>query len=280
MNIVIMQPYLLPHLGYFQLMHACDEFLIFDDVSYIPRGFINRNSVLLNGKAHRFTLSVPQASPNRLISELSFASTQEPLLETLRHAYAKAPYFAQVMPLLQTILRYEERRIAPFCQHSFEQICRYLGIRCRFYKTSEIDHDRRLKGQARLIDLASRRGASRYINSIGGRKLYSATAFNDADMALAFLSSHPCVHAQSSPTSRTHAPFVPGLSIVDVLMWCSPQDIAAQLEEYALVAGAVAQDSLPHDAFTHDSLGSADLAKKVFFAGESTNAQEGAVTCR
>ncbi|AZV30961.1 WbqC family protein [Cobetia sp. ICG0124] len=177
MNIAIMQPYLLPHLGYFQLMHACDEFLIYDDVAYIPRGYINRNSVLLGGKAHRFTLSVPDASPNRRISELSFAPTPQSLLTTLHHAYAKAPHYAEVMPLLQTILMHEDRRIGALCQFSFETICRYLGLECRFALTSEMDYERSQSAQDRLIELSRQRGGRGYVNSIGGRKLYRGEAF-------------------------------------------------------------------------------------------------------
>lgn len=236
MNIAIMQPYLLPHLGYFQLMHACDEFLIYDDVAYIPRGYINRNSVLLGGKAHRFTLSVPDASPKRRISELSFAPTPQSLLTTLHHAYAKAPHYAEVMPLLQTILMHEDRRIGALCQFSFETICRYLGLECRFALTSEMDYERSQSTQDRLIELSRQRGGRGYVNSIGGRKLYRGEAFEQAGLRLSFLSSHPRDYRQVAPGAR-EGEFVGSLSIIDVLMWCSPADVVSRLAEYTLLSG-------------------------------------------
>ncbi|TKD62740.1 hypothetical protein FBG13_07145 [Cobetia marina] len=177
MNIAIMQPYLLPHLGYFQLMHACDEFLIYDDVAYIPRGYINRNSVLLVGKAH-----------------------------------------------------------GALCQFSFETICRYLGLECCFALTSEMDYERSQSAQDRLIELSRQRGGRGYVNSIGGRKLYRGEAFEQAGLRLSFLSSHPRDYRQVAPGAR-EGEFVGSLSIIDVLMWCSPADVVSRLAEYTLLSG-------------------------------------------
>ena len=44
MKVAIMQPYFMPYIGYFQLINAVDKFIIYDDVNYINRGWINRNS--------------------------------------------------------------------------------------------------------------------------------------------------------------------------------------------------------------------------------------------
>lgn len=246
MNIAIMQPYLFPHIGYFQLMHACDEFLVYDDVAFIPRGYINRNNVLLGGKAHRFTLSVPKASPNRLISELVFGPTPASLLTTLHHAYARAPYYAEVMPLLQSVFQHEDRRIGALCKYSFERVCDYLGLECRFLLTSELEHDRSLKAQDRLIEMSLMRGAEGYINSIGGRKLYQAAPFAAKGITLSFLASQPSAYRQTPLDSRgeagadmhrsgRQAQFVAGLSIIDMLMWCSPGEVRDRLAEYQLL---------------------------------------------
>ena len=257
MNIAIMQPYLFPHIGYFQLMHACDEFLVYDDVAFIPRGYINRNNVLLGGKAHRFTLSVPKASPNRLISELVFGPTPDSLLTTLHHAYAKAPYYAEVMPLLQAVFQHEDRRIGALCKYSFERVCDYLGLECRFLLTSKLEHDRSLKAQDRLIEMSLMRGAEGYINSIGGRKLYQAAPFAANGITLSFLASQPSDYCQTPLDSRRsgrQAEFVAGLSIIDVLMWCSPGEVRDRLAEYQLLpedlellraAGNAAGDTAP-----------------------------------
>ena len=50
MKTAIMQPYIFPYLGYFQLVNCVDTFVFYDDVNFIKRGWINRNKILINGK--------------------------------------------------------------------------------------------------------------------------------------------------------------------------------------------------------------------------------------
>ena len=71
MKLAVMQPYLFPYLGYWQMITFVDKFVLFDDVNYIVRGWINRNNILMNGKSHLFTLPLNGASPNKLICELT-----------------------------------------------------------------------------------------------------------------------------------------------------------------------------------------------------------------
>ena len=73
MNIAIMQPYFFPYIGYFQLMHRVDKFVVLDDVNYINRGWINRNRLMLNGAAHFFTIPLKSASQNKLICDLELS---------------------------------------------------------------------------------------------------------------------------------------------------------------------------------------------------------------
>ncbi len=70
MKIAIMQPYIFPYIGYFQLIHAADVFVFYDDVNYINRGWINRNRILLNGKDQLFTIPCKEASQNKLIKDI------------------------------------------------------------------------------------------------------------------------------------------------------------------------------------------------------------------
>ena len=54
MIVGVMQPYLFPYLGYYQLVNHCDKFVFYDDVNFITRGYINRNNILSQGKACYF----------------------------------------------------------------------------------------------------------------------------------------------------------------------------------------------------------------------------------
>ncbi|HNY56500.1 MAG TPA: WbqC family protein, partial [Chitinophagales bacterium] len=69
MKVAIMQPYFFPYIGYFQLINTADVFVVYDDVNYINKGWINRNNILVNGKAALITLALKNASQNKLINE-------------------------------------------------------------------------------------------------------------------------------------------------------------------------------------------------------------------
>jgi hypothetical protein len=73
MKLAIMQPYLFPYLGYFQLIEAADKFVIYDDVAFIKQGWINRNQILLHGRPHLFSVPLQSASSHVLIRETAVA---------------------------------------------------------------------------------------------------------------------------------------------------------------------------------------------------------------
>ena len=70
MKVAIMQPYIFPYLGYFQLIKSVDKFIFYDDVNFIKKGWINRNKILINGKESIITFPLIKASQNKLINEI------------------------------------------------------------------------------------------------------------------------------------------------------------------------------------------------------------------
>lgn len=228
MKLAVMQPYLFPYIGYFQLIHAADLYLIYDDVSYIKRGFVNRNNILTPSGVSRFTVSVPGASPNKLFSDLRFSENVDKVLRAIEYSYAKAPYFKYIFPLIKEILELEDRSIASVCQKSFKDIFSYLGIEKQFKKTSELQYDRSATARDRLIALCHQFGADCYINAPGGRNLYAKPEFAEQGINLKFVDSMPVKYSQSG------ADFVPNLSIIDVLMHCSPEEVKCLLGRYEL----------------------------------------------
>ena len=96
MRIAIMQPYFFPYIGYFQLISAVDIFVVYDDVNYINKGWINRNHILVNGQAKLITIPLIQASQNKHISEIELFGDlkwKDKLLKTIEFNYKKASYF-------------------------------------------------------------------------------------------------------------------------------------------------------------------------------------------
>ena len=87
-----MQPYFFPYIGYWQLINAVDKYVIYDDVNYIKRGWINRNNILVNGKAKLINVRMNKASQNKLINEIEIAhddSYNKDLLKTIKESYSK-----------------------------------------------------------------------------------------------------------------------------------------------------------------------------------------------
>ncbi|MGF2733408.1 WbqC family protein [Marinobacter sp. DUT-1] len=228
MKLAVMQPYLFPYIGYFHLIYAADLFLIYDDVAYKKRGFVNRNNVLAPSGVTRFTVPVPGASQNKLFSELEFSEDVDKVLKTIEHSYSRAPYFENIFPIVRETLKFPDRSIASVCKKSFEEIFSYLDIEKNIKKTSEIDYGRSVNARDRLIALCQHFGADSYINAPGGRNLYSKQDFLEKGIDLKFVDSLPVEYYQGG------VEFVPNLSIIDVLMNCSPEEVKSFLRRYEL----------------------------------------------
>jgi hypothetical protein len=234
MRIAVMQPYLFPYIGYFQLMRAVDKFIILDDVTYIKGGWINRNRILANRQAHLFTVPIVAASPNKLIQDLEISehrNWRDKLLKTIAQVYKKAPCFEAVYPLLERIVRYPGRLLADYLVNSLTHLHRHLGLKVELVKTSRQYRNQSLRGQERILDICQRENAREYINAPGGAALYSATGFAEAGITLRFLQPRMIRYRQFGDE------FIDGLSIIDVLMFNPLEQVREYLNEYDLTAG-------------------------------------------
>ena len=211
-----MQPYLFPYIGYFQLIKAVDKFIVFDDVNYINKGWINRNNILVNGKPSMFTLTLQGASQNKLISEISISDRDKwvkKFLKTLGQSYKKAPYYEEGMTVIGKALMYGEDNLSLFLTNSIETICAYLDIKTIIEPTSGKYDAGELKGQERIIQICNSEKADEYINPIGGVELYSKDAFEKHKIKLTFIKSNTITYNQFG------SEFVPFLSVIDVIMF-------------------------------------------------------------
>jgi len=230
----IMQPYLLPYIGYFQLIAAADVFVIYDDVKYMRGGWINRNRILLNGAPHWLTLPVEHSGEVRTqIRDTRYQLTEANLKKLsgqLDAAYRKAPRVAAVRPLLEAILATADPNVAVFNAAAIGAVCQALGIGTKIVRASEIGRDTTLTGQEAVIDICRRLGADHYVNAAGGVDLYQADVFAEQGLKLSFIRS-------AAPAYRQFAePFVANLSIADLLMFCEPGQLAEQVAAYSLTA--------------------------------------------
>lgn len=216
LRLAIMQPYFLPYIGYFQLIAACDLFVVYDNIKYTKKGWINRNRMLRDGQDAMFSLPLQHDGDHLDVDQRTLASTPAPhkWLAQLKGAYRHAPYFAPTLPLLEEIAKCGEANLFRFLHHALLATCAHLGIRTPIRISSSIDIDHGLKGQDKVLALCQALGADTYVNAIGGIDLYSPAAFAQHGLGLCFIRSRPLVYPQFGD-----AAFVPWLSIVDVLMF-------------------------------------------------------------
>ncbi|MDR4989116.1 MAG: WbqC family protein [Bacteroidales bacterium] len=225
-----MQPYFFPYTGYFQLINAADIFVFYDDVHYINRGWINRNKILINDQARYITVQLKSASQNKRINQIEILDNRDKLLKSIALAYKQAPYYQEVMPLLEACLGADVKHIAGLAALSVRAVCDYLGIKREFlFSGVQFQNTVEERGADRLISIARQCGAPNYINAIGGKELYSKEYFRNKGISLCFVQPELTGYRQFNDT------FVPGLSIIDVLMFNSAEETRSMLNNYTLI---------------------------------------------
>lgn len=232
MTVAIMQPYFLPYLGYWQLMACADRFVVYDNIQYTKQGWINRNRFLRNGAPAYFTLPLKRASALLEVRQRELAPDfdRDRLLRALEGAYRRAPQFGAVFPLIERVVQVPTANLFEFVYHSLAETAAFLDLATPLLVSSSIEADHTLAGERRVLAICRALGATRYVNPAGGRALYSPQAFAAAAIELAFLQPVLPEYPQFG------GPFVPGLSIVDVLMFNPREAVREMLARCDVVA--------------------------------------------
>jgi hypothetical protein len=236
MKLAVMQPYLFPYIGYFQLINAVDKFVIYDDVNFIKQGWINRNTILVQEKRHLFTVPLINQSSFSKINEVFvntkfYNSWRIKTLRTLEQSYKKAPFFKEIYDLVAAVLDIgmQEIDIATLARKSLVETSKYLDINTEFIFTSSIYENQELSGKTRVIDICRREKGLYYINPIGGQELYDKEFFKRNELELSFIKTLAIEYRQFNNE------FAPCLSIIDVLMFNSIEETKLLLNKYELV---------------------------------------------
>jgi hypothetical protein len=210
-----MQPYFMPYIGYFQLIAAVDLFIVYDNIKYTKKGWINRNRILRNGADVMVSLPLAAASDSCDVVERQLAPDFKPqkLLAQIAGAYRAAPFFRETMPLIERIMLFEDWNLFRFNLHSIQQVCAHLGVTTPIRVSSDFAIDHALTAQDKVLALCEAARADIYVNPIGGVGLYAREAFQARGIELRFQRSDPFDYRQFG------ADFVPWLSIIDVMMF-------------------------------------------------------------
>ena len=232
MKLAIMQPYFFPYIGYFQLMNAVDEFIVYDNIEFSKKGWVNRNRILVNGNDVMFTLPLKKDSDflnigDRYLADI-WSEEKIKLLNKITETYRKAPFFKSAYPVIEQSVLCNESNLFKFILNSLVQMKAYLGIATPLAISSQIKIDHGLRSEEKVIAVCKSRNADVYINPIGGLELYNKSRFKDSGIQLCFLEANNIQYAQFGQ------PFVPFLSMIDVMMFNSTQQIAEFLSQYTV----------------------------------------------
>lgn len=226
------QPYFIPYIGYWQLMNAADVYVIADDDQYMKHAWVNRNRILTNKTSETlFNLELDKAPFTNAINEryISHVFNPEKKLNIIQCSYGKAPFFQNGMELMETILRCPERNLAEFLVNSIVCVRDYLGITTPMYRESELGLNPELRCEEGVYEVCHRLNADTYYNAIGGQSLYTAEEFAKQGIKLGFLKTGDIRYRQFGRD------FIPGLSILDVIMFNSRDAIAEMLNQYTII---------------------------------------------
>ncbi len=235
MKIAIMQPYFIPYIGYFQLINSVDKFVVYDEIEYTKKGWINRNRILVNCKPDYLSLPLKKESDylnvNQRYLSQSFQKDKIKIERKIKECYSKAPFFLEGQNLMNKILEFNDFNLFNFIWNSIEIICKYLNIKTELIKSSSIDFDLTCKGERKVISICKALRGLEYINPIGGIELYDSKNFLENRLNLLFLKSNLVEYNQFENK------FVSWLSIIDVIMFNSKDKIEEQiLKEYKLTS--------------------------------------------
>lgn len=228
-----MQPYLFPYIGYFQLIHASEKIVIYDNIEYTKKGWINRNRILVNGKDKFFTVPVKKDSDyfhirDRYLADNSVVNIKK-ILAQISNSYRKAPFFNEVYPVLENLFLSDNKNLFGYVFNTISEICTLLGIKTELIISSQLNMDHGLKAEQKVLEINRILNSDTYINPIGGTELYDKENFKNKGVDLLFIKSKPIRYDQSGNE------FIESLSIIDVLMFNDLNKVKSLLNEYELV---------------------------------------------
>lgn len=231
----IMQPYFFPYLGHFSLIAAVDEWLVFDITQYTPKTWMNRNRILHPQEGWQY-VTVPLAN-----SSISIKTHEARILEPskihqsirgkLSHYKRQAPYYQAVLQLLEETFDALDDSLVRLDARGLDAVCRYLGIPFRYRLCSDLPlalPDSLGAGEWAL-EICSQLGAGRYLNPASGQTLFNPDHF--AQRGLELHMAKPTEFAY--PTGYYN--YQPHLSILDVLMWNSPETVAQAVRSHVII---------------------------------------------
>ena len=229
-----MQPYFLPYLGYFQLMKSVDKFVVYDDIEYTKKGWINRNRLLFDHKIEYITLPLEKGSDYAKVDERKVSKqwqeNKKRYERKIRQSYCTRANYHFGLKLYKKIAEIPDLNVFEFIYESIKLTSEAIGIKTEIIISSSIGDFSRYNGVTKIIGICNELGAVRYVNAIGGMSLYSKADFEGNNIELNFIKSN------LGPYEQGQKNFIAGLSILDLIMSVKVnRKMTKQLNNYQLI---------------------------------------------
>jgi hypothetical protein len=236
MRLGIMQPYFMPYLGYFSLIKNTDRFILLDTVQYIRHGWIERNRILKpNGEWQYIKVPIiKDEGRDTLIKNVLINNKEDwknKILAQLQHYKKKAPFYYRTIRLLNDIFIDEYDDIVSLNRASLKKICNHLGFDRDFevFSGMSLPIEEVNEPDEWALNICKAIGnVDEYWNLSGGESFFDRSKYDRENIQLSFFS------AELPPYNQLFGEYEPGLSIIDVLMFNSIEEINLMLDNYKL----------------------------------------------
>ena len=236
MKLGIMQPYFFPYIGYISIINYCDEFMLFDPVQFIKHGWIERNRILKqDGQWQYISVPLVKHSHTEIIKNIKINNStnwKELILKQLQHYKKKANYYNETIEVIKKALSIETDSIVELNKNILIEICKYLGIDTKItvFSALNIEIEEPNAPDEWALNICKALGnVDEYINPPGGTTFFDKSKYDNAGVKLKFLSSN------LTPYVQKIGRFEPGLSIIDVMMFNSVEQIKKMLDDYKFI---------------------------------------------
>lgn len=226
-KVAIVQSNYIPWKGYFDIIAAVDEFILYDDMQYTRRDWRNRNQIKTPQGLQWLTVPVKvKGKYHQTIydTEIDGTAWQASHWKTLQGNYRKAKYADEVLGGLEPIYLQESfSHLSDLNRVLIEWVCGYLGIATKL--SGSADYELVPGKTERLVSLCQQAGASEYVSGPAARGYLDECAFAAAEINLTFFD-----YQGYPPYPQLWGDFKHTVTVVDLLCNCGPD--AAQYMRY------------------------------------------------
>ncbi len=231
-----MQPYFFPYLGYFSLIKNTDMFILLDTVQYIYHGWIERNRIL-SSNSNWIYIKVPLVKKSRstIIKDMEINNSlpwKDKILAQLQYYKKRAPFYSKTMDILQEVFKYDYLDIVELNKVCLSVVCEYLGIEYNIQVFSKMNmeiEEPEGPDEWALNICKGLKGVEEYWNPVGGKLFFNTDKYLGNNINIKFQKIILNEYDQRKNI------FEEGLSIIDVLMFNSPEKINEMLDNYEFV---------------------------------------------